>query len=56
MKTDSFTGGNGRATIKAIEDAEKRKILIGSTSEIHPNVPIKNAMAMYETARSYRLS
>lgn len=43
------------AVIKAIEDAGKMKIIIGSTSEIHPEVNFKNAIAMYETARSYKL-
>ena len=41
--------------IKAIEDAQKRKILIGSTSEIHPGVNFRNALAMYDTARHYTL-
>ena len=44
-----------KATIKAIEDAGARKIIIGSSSEIHPNIPIENALAMYDTARNYRL-
>ncbi|MCL4377123.1 MAG: hypothetical protein M1409_01885 [Actinobacteria bacterium] len=44
-----------KAVIEAIEDAGKRKILIGSTSEIHPNTNVKNTVAMYETARSYKL-
>lgn len=43
------------AVVRAIEDAGKRKIIIGSTSEIHPAVNIRNALAMYETARSYPL-
>lgn len=43
------------ATVKAIEDAEARKIIIGSSSEIHPNIPVENAMAMYETARNYKI-
>ena len=42
-----------KATIKAIEDAKAYKILIGSTSEVHPNVPVENALAMYEAARRY---
>jgi len=41
--------------IRAIEDAGRRKIIIGSTSGIHPDVKIENALAMYETARSYVL-
>ena len=41
--------------IKAIKDAGERKIIIGSTSEIHPEVNIKNALAMYETAINYKL-
>jgi uroporphyrinogen-III decarboxylase len=44
-----------QAVVKAIEDAGKRKIIIGSTSEIHPQVKVENALAMYETARAYRL-
>lgn len=44
-----------KATIKAIEDSGKRKILIGSTSEVHLGVPVENAIAMYETARSYKI-
>ena len=44
-----------QAVIKAIEDAERRKIIIGSTSEIHPGVKVGNALAMYETARNYAL-
>ena len=39
----------------AIEDAKRRKIIIGSTSEIHPEVNYRNAIAMYEAARNYRL-
>ncbi len=41
------------AVVKAIEDAGKKKILIGSTSEIHPRVNFKNAIVMYETARNF---
>ncbi|MCL5772604.1 MAG: hypothetical protein M1479_10105 [Actinobacteria bacterium] len=44
-----------RATLKSIKDANGKKILIGSSSEVHPNIPIENAMAMYEAARSYKL-
>jgi hypothetical protein len=43
------------AVVKSIEDAGRRKILVGSTSEIHPEVNFRNAVAMYETARNYRL-
>ena len=43
------------AVIKAIEDAGKKRIIIGSTSVIHSGIPIKNAVAMFETARSYAL-
>ncbi len=43
------------AVVKAIEDAGRRKILIGSTSEIHPEVNYRNAITMYETARNYKL-
>ena len=44
------------AVVKAIDDAGARKIIIGSTSEIHPAVKVENALAMYEAARSYSLS
>lgn len=44
-----------QAVVKAIEDAGKKKIIIGSTSEIHPKVNVKNAITMYETARNYKL-
>ncbi|MHB1347607.1 MAG: uroporphyrinogen decarboxylase family protein [Candidatus Humimicrobiaceae bacterium] len=42
-------------TLKAIKDSGERKILMGSTSEIHPNIKIENAVAMYETAQNYFL-
>ena len=41
------------ATLKAIKDAGEIKIIIGSTSEIHPGVPVKNAMVMYKTVKNY---
>ena len=44
-----------QAVVRAIEDAGKRKIIIGSTSEIHPSVTVENALVMYETARNYPL-
>ena len=44
-----------RAVIDAIEDAGKQRIIIGSTSEIHPDVKIENALAMYDTAHGYAL-
>jgi len=44
-----------RAVTAAIEDAGARRIIIGSTSEIHPAVKVDNALAMYETARRYPL-
>ena len=43
------------ATRKGIEDSRGAKTLIGSTSEIHPGVPVENALAMYEEAKGYRL-
>ena len=39
-----------QATRKAIEDSGGAKTLIGSTSEIHPEIPTENALAMYKTA------
>jgi hypothetical protein len=43
------------ATLKAIEDSDGAKTLIGSTSEIHPAIPVENALALYETARNHWL-
>jgi hypothetical protein len=41
-----------KATLKAIEDSGGARTLIGSTSEIHPEIKVENALAMYETART----
>jgi hypothetical protein len=38
------------ATRQAVEDSGGARTLIGSTSEIHPQIRIENALAMYETA------
>ena len=40
-------------TIAAIEDSGGAKTLVGSTSEIHPEIKVENALAMYEAARNY---
>ena len=44
-----------KAVRDAIVDSGERKIIIGSTSEIHPKVNHMNAIAMYEEAKKYRL-
>jgi hypothetical protein len=44
-----------KAVRDAISDAGERKIIIGSTSEIHPEVNYLNALAMYDEAKKYRL-
>ncbi len=44
-----------KATKKAIEDSGGAKTLMGSTSEIHPEIPVDNAIAMYNIARNHRL-
>jgi hypothetical protein len=41
------------AVVKAIEDAEG-KIMVGSSTEMHHEVPLKNVLALYETAMNYR--
>jgi len=41
------------ATLKALEDSGGAKTLIGSTSEIHPEIKLENAITLYETARNY---
>jgi len=40
------------ATLQAIEDSGGARTLIGSTSEIHPDIRVDNALAMYEAARN----
>lgn len=44
-----------KATSGAIEDSGGAKTLIGSTSEIHPEIRVENALAMYEMAKNYTL-
>lgn len=39
--------------IKAIEDAEG-KIMVGSSSEMHHRVPLKNVITLYETVVNYK--
>ena len=39
---------------KLIEDANDERVLLGSTSEIHPSVPIENAVTMYDILRNYK--
>jgi len=41
------------ATKKAIADSGGARTLIGSTSEIHPEIKVENALAMYDTAKNY---
>jgi hypothetical protein len=41
------------ATLKAISDSGGARTLIGSTSEIHPEIKLENALIMYETAKNY---
>jgi hypothetical protein len=43
------------AVRRAIRDAGGTRIIMGSTSVIHSEVPIPNAMAMFETARNLAL-
>lgn len=38
---------------QVIEDSGGRHVLTGSTSEIHPSVPIENALTMYRSFRDY---
>ena len=43
-----------KVTIKAIEDSNACRIIVGSSSEIQPNIPVENAMAMYDAALASR--
>ena len=38
---------------QVLEDCGGRWLLTGSTSEIHPAIPVENAMAMYDVFRNY---
>ena len=42
-----------RACWQVIEDCQGKGVLLGSTSEIHPEITVENAMAMYEVFRNY---
>ena len=44
-----------KACRKAIKDSGGKRTILGSTSEIHPSVPVENAIAMYEEFGSYIL-
>ncbi|MBM3701010.1 MAG: hypothetical protein FJW68_08900, partial [Actinobacteria bacterium] len=41
-----------QVTLKALKDSGGAKTLIGSTSEIHPEIKVENAAMMYEIARN----
>ena len=43
-----------REVTKTIEDTEG-KIMVGSSTEMHNDVPLENVIALIETARSYKL-
>ena len=47
--------GTIKASKKAVRDSGSAKTLIGSTSEIHPPITAKNALATYETAKTYAI-
>jgi len=38
---------------KVLEDCGGKKVLTGSTSEIHPEISVENAMTMYDVFRNY---
>ncbi len=38
---------------KVLEDCGGRRVLTGSTSEIHPEISVESAMAMYDVFRNY---
>ena len=42
-----------KACRQVIEDSGGQRVLLGSTSEIHPEIPVENAMAMYDFFRNY---
>jgi len=48
-------GEVAEATKRAIEDSGGAKTLIGSTSEIHPEIKVENALALYDTAKKITL-
>jgi len=38
---------------QVLEDCGGKRLLTGSTSEIHPDIPVENAMTMYDIFRNY---
>jgi uroporphyrinogen decarboxylase len=42
-----------KASWQLIEDAQDRRVFLGSSSEIHPGIPVEHAMAMYDILDSY---
>ncbi len=42
-----------RASWKLVRDAVNKRVFLGSSSEIHPQIPVENALAMYEILCRY---
>ena len=38
---------------QALRDSRGERVLLGSTSEIHPEIPVENALTMYDIFRNY---
>ncbi|MBN1553584.1 MAG: hypothetical protein JXA11_02480 [Phycisphaerae bacterium] len=41
------------ASRKLVQDADNHRVFLGSSSEIHPRVPVENALAMYDILCHY---
>ena len=54
LLTSGTTEEVAEACWKLIEDTNDERVLLGSTSEIHPAVPIENAVTMYDILRNYK--
>ncbi len=42
-----------KASWQLVKDANNERIFLGSSSEIHPEIPVENAMAMYDILCNY---
>ena len=43
------------ASRKLVKEADNRKVFLDSSSEIHPAIPVKNAVAMYNVLCNYHI-
>lgn len=42
-----------KASLKLVREADNKRVFLGSSSEIHPQIPVENALTMYEILCNY---